>query len=430
MSLMKHPVMTEKNLAAHRLNARQSNGPNTPEGRERARAANLRHGYYSEGRDQALVALGENPEALAALVEGARQQFRPSNAYQEWITDRIASVQWRIGRAERLQESGAADHIQKRESKRREAAREPRGQFAAVQDFLDSVRRAAARADFYAPTGCFPLGQRMMELNPSANMDQILHLLYQLRRPARFSKPLPPPLPDAMSDQEWHDTLQDGLTGESAVPCPDIPIAQKCDRDPLREQLWNLASTERLRLAEGWGREIAAYEAPLPPRLRDLCAIEISKELELLRREERSCIREFSRLVNELRKVQKEAATPQAQAKLSDQPPQEQASNSEDEAEEMADEAAEQMPENEGTSGDVAENTEEVVAGEVAMGAASAARIRLSEPTLPSESSEKPVEADLRAAAMAAKGYFHPNAGASLEKDGAKTVEPSLSAAA
>jgi hypothetical protein len=38
------PEMTEKNLAAHQQNARQSRGAATPQGKERARAANLRHG--------------------------------------------------------------------------------------------------------------------------------------------------------------------------------------------------------------------------------------------------------------------------------------------------------------------------------------------------------------------------------------------------
>ena len=395
MSLVKEPVMTEKNLAAHRLNARESRGPVTAEGRERARAANLRHGYYSERRDQALVALGEDPEGLAALAEGARQQFRPSNAYQEWITDRIASLQWRIQRSERLQESGAANHILKRESKRREAARQPREECADVQEFLESVRHAAARPDFYTPNGCFELCQRMMELNPSSNMEQIHHLLHQLRRPAHFSKPLPPPLPDAMSDQEWHDTLQGDATDESAVPQPDIPIAQKSDRDPLREQLWSLASTERLRVAKTWGREIAAQEAPFSPRARDLSVLEISKELELLRREERSCVREFARLVNELRTMQKEAAATQSQPRLSVQPAQVQASSGEEEAEK-------EVAENEGASGDVVENTEEGFGQEAVMANPSAAETKPSELPQRGQSSEKPDEADLPVAAMAA----------------------------
>jgi hypothetical protein len=341
-------TMTEKNLQAHQRNAQQSHGAATPEGKERARDANLRHGYYSEMRDQALVALGEDPEGLAALAEGARQQFRPANAYQEWITDRIASLQWRIQRAERLQESEAAAHIGRAESKRREAARQLRAQGADVQDFLGAVRSAAARPGFYTPTGCFERCREITHENP--NMEQILDLLHQLRRPARFSEPLPTPLPDAMPDQEWQKTLKEDADDESPAPNPQIPVAEGSDRDPLRERLWNLAGAELRRATEPWQQAIAAQEAPLSPRARDLCVIEISKDLELLRREERSCVREFSRLVNELRKLQKEAAPPQPQAKTSDQPAQVQNLTTEDSA-------GEYISENAGASGYVEENS-------------------------------------------------------------------------
>jgi hypothetical protein len=72
MSLIKEQTMTEKSFSAHRQNARQSQGAVTPEGKERARAANLRHGGYSQIRDEALAALGENPAELAALLAGAQ----------------------------------------------------------------------------------------------------------------------------------------------------------------------------------------------------------------------------------------------------------------------------------------------------------------------------------------------------------------------
>jgi hypothetical protein len=313
-------TMTEKNLAAHQRNAQQSHGAATPEGKERARAANLRHGYYSELRDQALVALGEDPEGLAALAEGARQQFRPANAYQEWITGRISSLQWRIQRAERLQESKAAAHIRRTEAKRREAAEELRAGYADVQDFLESLRRAVARPDFYTPDGCLELCRDVREKNPSTNMDEIHDLLCQLRFPASFSTPAPPALPGAMSDEEWNDELAEETNDES--PGSRIPVAEGSDRDPLREKLWNLADAELHEAAESWQKAIAAKEAPLSARARDLLVAEMDKDLELLRREERSCVREFSRLGNELRKLRKEAAEPQAQAKTSDQPSQ------------------------------------------------------------------------------------------------------------
>jgi len=325
-------TMTEKNLAAHQRNAQQSHGAATPEGKERARAANLRHGYYSAMRDQALVALGEDPEGLAALAEGARQQFRPANAYQEWITGRIASLQWRIQRSERLQESKAAAHIRRAEEKRREVAEELRESHADVQDFLESVRSAVARPDFYAPDGCFARCRDVMEQNPSTNMDAIHDLLRQLRFPASFSTPAPPALPGAMSDEEWNDELEEDTIDESPEPAPPIPVAEGSDRDPLRKELWDLADAELRQAAERWQEAIAAKEAPLSGRARDLLVTEIDKDLELLRREERSCVREFSRLGNELRKLQKEAATTQEQAKTSDQPSQAQSEAEEAEA--------------------------------------------------------------------------------------------------
>ena len=86
--------------------------------------------------------------------------------------------------------------------------------------------------------------------------------------------------------------------------------------------MWKLADAELREAAKSWQEAIAAKEAPLSARARDLLVTELDKDLELLRREERSCVREFSRLGNELRKLQKEAVEQQAQAKTSDQPSQ------------------------------------------------------------------------------------------------------------
>ena len=307
-------TMTEKNLEAHRRNGRQSHGAATPEGKERARAANLRHGYYSDMRDDALVALGEDPADLAALVEGVRQQFRPANDCQEWITSRLASMQWRMQRAERQQESKVANHIRQFEAKRREAARQLRARSAVVLEFLGDLRHAVARPDFYTPNGCFEQCQDVLQQYPSASLEPILELLHRLRMPDRFTDPAPPPLPAAMTDQEWQEVLNSDEADESSVPAPEIPIAEAEDRDSLREKLWNLAAEETRFATEHWQKAIAAQEAPLSPRSRDLLALEVSKELELMRREERSCFREFARLIRDLMKLQKESEVRRAKS--------------------------------------------------------------------------------------------------------------------
>jgi len=74
--------MTEKNLAAHRANARHSHGPVTAQGKEYIRAANLRHGFYSEQSDSALRALGEDPAELEALRQAVASSGSPRTAWK------------------------------------------------------------------------------------------------------------------------------------------------------------------------------------------------------------------------------------------------------------------------------------------------------------------------------------------------------------
>ena len=307
MALM-HRTMTEENLEAHRQNGRQSRGAVTPEGKERARAANLVHGYYSELRDEALVALGENPEHLAALVEGAREQFRPANAYQAWITDRLASLQWRIQRAERLQESKAADKIRRAEAKRRQAVEAMGERSAEAEYFLTSLQWAVARPDFHTPAGYFERCEDMIEQNPGAGLEEILDRLHRLRRPRRFTAPPPPLFSEAMSDAEWREITANGEPEPDEIPDPDIEVAEAKERDPLRKELWKLAADARQATTDRWRRAIAAQEGPLSAPARDLLVMEMSAELELTRREERSCVREFARLSRELTKLRKESA--------------------------------------------------------------------------------------------------------------------------
>ena len=63
MSLLRKLPLSPQKLAAIQSNARHSRGPTTPEGIERIRAGNLRHGFYSQAQGEALLALGEDPAA-------------------------------------------------------------------------------------------------------------------------------------------------------------------------------------------------------------------------------------------------------------------------------------------------------------------------------------------------------------------------------
>ena len=71
---------------------------------------------------EALTALGENPQEFADLMAGAHEQWRPANPHQVWITERLARLQWKIDRADRMQENAMARPVQRAEKRRRQKA--------------------------------------------------------------------------------------------------------------------------------------------------------------------------------------------------------------------------------------------------------------------------------------------------------------------
>ncbi len=107
MSLTKKPTMAEKRAAASQANGRRSHGPATPGGRERIRAANTRHGFYSEAEAVALACLGEDAAELERLRKNLHDDLQPPSALEEELAEHLAEVVWRWKRAGRMQEGFA-----------------------------------------------------------------------------------------------------------------------------------------------------------------------------------------------------------------------------------------------------------------------------------------------------------------------------------
>jgi hypothetical protein len=107
MSLVKSPKMTPRKLAAIRRNQKLSHGPATAQGRERLRAAHLRHGFYARADEAALRALGEDPAQFQDLLEGLWEKWNPTDALQERLVARLARALWLMDRADRMQEGYA-----------------------------------------------------------------------------------------------------------------------------------------------------------------------------------------------------------------------------------------------------------------------------------------------------------------------------------
>ena len=110
MSLIKKQSMTDKNRAAHQRNGRQSRGAATAEGKERSRAAHLRHGFYSQRAGGGAARPGRGPGRARRPDRGhargvaARQRFpgahRP-NAWRAccgaWSAPSASRKAWRRG---------------------------------------------------------------------------------------------------------------------------------------------------------------------------------------------------------------------------------------------------------------------------------------------------------------------------------------------
>jgi hypothetical protein len=147
--------MTDKNRTAHQRNGRQSRGASTPAGKERSRAAHLRHGFYSQQREEALGALGEDPAELAALIASTREEWQPTSDFQERLTERMARLWWRTERAERIQESLAAREMEEHQKRRRERVQEIRNDFEPQASVLEMLRDYSAQPRFYVPRCLF-----------------------------------------------------------------------------------------------------------------------------------------------------------------------------------------------------------------------------------------------------------------------------------
>ncbi len=111
MSLTKRPTMTEKRIASSRANGRRSRGARTTEGRARAAAANLRHGFYSPAQGAVLVALGEDPARFEDLLDSLTEIWQPANQMERRLVERLARALWRMERADRIQESLTAEQL-------------------------------------------------------------------------------------------------------------------------------------------------------------------------------------------------------------------------------------------------------------------------------------------------------------------------------
>jgi hypothetical protein len=278
--------MTEKNLAAHRRSARKSRGPATPEGKERTRDASLRHGFYSQDRDKALRALGEDPAEFDAVVKSLHEKWQPADGFEELLVMRLARAIWRMERSDRMQEGLAVNQIKeldKGRATRRVADFERlQGVWATLKSMMLEVAEPSFATKIEHLQCIDMLGKD--ELKELGN--NILVYLYQLIRPRPEGEAPEAGEPEPSSEI----TAQEGLERE----------ATRLKLYALLTQQWSVWEKQLRDTVFGLGVKPTAYEraaelAPSHPRTM------------LMMRMEDASFRQIWRTTNLLLKIKRQA---------------------------------------------------------------------------------------------------------------------------
>ena len=186
MSLVKSPRMTEKKLAAIRRNQKLSHGPVTPEGRERIRAALLRHGFDVQAEVMALRSLGEEPARFQDLLEGLWEEFQPVGSFQEGLVIRLARATWLMNRADRMQEGYAVRQATHASSGREERGHARLMRLKHTEDRLRRLAQSVAQEDYVTTPHDLEMMQTLHQEGVAKEMGEIaLALFLELQAPPR-----------------------------------------------------------------------------------------------------------------------------------------------------------------------------------------------------------------------------------------------------
>ena len=113
MSLLKKSPISARQLAANRLNARQSTGPRTPEGKESSRFNGLKHGLCAQLFRRVMSELGEDPEEFDRFHTGLREAAEPANTLEAQLVEDLALLWWKKRRSERAQAGVQAREVER-----------------------------------------------------------------------------------------------------------------------------------------------------------------------------------------------------------------------------------------------------------------------------------------------------------------------------
>ena len=355
MSLVKKRTMTKKRLEALAKNRQKSRGPSTAAGRERIRAANLRHGFYSKSDEVALRALGEDPAKFRQLLEELEDERTATATLRQGLAFRMARSLWRMGRADRMLDGHAL-----RQAREEAAAREGRLHVEMMRIKVASrswqyLAQSVARPYYVTPPEDLKLMRKLKDEDLAKEMGEVaLSLFYQLRKPglpcpgdANFeteeqqeqqrqvlmrikdifglsgSEPYNPHTayleslqkrsqggPASGEPQPGEESPDDGAAEPEAPvpvnPYPDVTEAQWQAREPVRQLLENIL-IRQVEIFEARHRELMRLTITGPsPYERAAEITPRHPDTEVIRRMEESNFRQLLRMAGVTLKLQRQ----------------------------------------------------------------------------------------------------------------------------
>jgi hypothetical protein len=300
MSLVKKQTMTPRKLAANRANAQFSRGPVTPEGKERMRAAHLRHGFYARAGVESLVALGEDPVEFQALVESLLDTWQPADAFEERLVMRLARSLWRLERSDRIQESFAVRQLSRHQGNMRFLG--VHSQKTAAER-LKALAAQVAREDYFTDRTQIELFEDFCRSVSKETPKMILALLQRLRKPepeGPGAAPDGPPSPVTDQVGAGAEPRYGSGTPEADVVAP----AEGPEREEARKRLLSLLSEEIRRCERAMSICRDAPPEPTSPYERDAMLAPMSPYTGIMLRIEESSFQQVWRLTTLLIKIQ------------------------------------------------------------------------------------------------------------------------------
>ena len=320
MSLTKKHKMTEKQLAANRQNQKFSHGPVTDDGRERIRAAHLRHGFYTEAEEVAMRALGEDPAHFQELVQGLWEEYNPSGVSQEGLVIRLARATWLMNRADRMQEGYAMRQAQEVNRGRQDRLHARMMRIKLTADSLRRLVQSVAREHYVTMPEDLEIMKNLHQEGVAKEMGEIaLALFYQLQAPGTGDDGIDPEEKTRRVVTKIQAIFGITRDPEPASVTPDSTPPEK-GRDERYPRInageWEARERPRLLLENILRRQVEICEAQRQETLKESLkgpspyerAAEIAPthpNARLMRRMQDSNFREVRRLTNLLLKIKR-----------------------------------------------------------------------------------------------------------------------------